>query len=122
MWSDERLLVYACARADQYDDIKSFDADIAALASVRAREVREQGGGIDAALATGHLVDDRYIDYRYVYMEPPRNVPDGIKRIMLHTYGRFDLASRRVLPVKAARNDPCPCGSGLKFKQCAVLT
>jgi SEC-C motif-containing protein len=25
---------------------------------------------------------------------------------------------QRVLAVKAGRNDPCPCGSGQKFKKC----
>lgn len=118
MWSGDRLLVFGCARADQYDEIERFDADLAAVASVRCREVREQGGRISAVLAVGHLVADGYIDYRYVYMEPPIDAPDDLKRIVLHGYGRFDLASGRAVPVQAGRNDPCPCGSGRKFKYC----
>lgn len=25
---------------------------------------------------------------------------------------------QRIVPIKAARNQPCPCGSGKKFKHC----
>lgn len=121
MWDDDRVLVFACARASEYEVIEHFDADIVALAAVRAREVREQGGHIVAVLAVGHLVADSYIDYRYGYMEPPVEVSDDTKRSVLHTYGRFDLASGRAIAIEAARNDPCPCGSGRKFKHCAAL-
>jgi uncharacterized protein YecA (UPF0149 family) len=72
-------------------------------------------------LGVGHLVADGYIDYRYTYMEPPVETPDDLKRIVLHTYGRFDLISGRTVEITAARNDPCPCGSGRKFKHCAEL-
>ena len=54
-------------------------------------------------------------------MMPPVEAPDELKRIVLHTYGRFDLASGRAVEIQADRNDPCPCGSGRKFKQCAEL-
>lgn len=118
MWSGDRLLVFGCARAERYDEIERFDANLAAIASVRSREVTEQGGQIAAVLGLGHLVADGYIDYRYIYMEPPVEAPDGLKRVILHTYGRFDLASRRVVEITAGRNDPCPCGSGRKFKHC----
>jgi hypothetical protein len=121
MWNGDRLLVYAGARADHYDELERFDADLWALTSVRSREVQEQGGQIAAALGVGHLVADGYIDYRYIYMEPPIEATDEIKRIVLHTYGRFDLATGRAVEVTAGRNDRCPCGSGRKFKHCAEL-
>jgi hypothetical protein len=118
MWNGDRLLVFGCAQADQYEDIEHFDADLAAVACVRSREVHEQGGNITAVLAIGHLVADGYIDYRYIYMEPPVEAPDDLKRVVLHTYGRFDLASGLAATIKAGRNDPCRCGSGRKFKYC----
>jgi hypothetical protein len=121
MWSGDRLLIFGCARKEVYEELEHFDADLAALASVRSREVREQGGHITAVLAVGHLVADGYIDYRYIYMEPPVDAPDNLKRVILHTYGRFDLASGRAVAIEAGRNDPCPCGSGRKFKHCAEL-
>ncbi|MGL6417501.1 SEC-C metal-binding domain-containing protein [Aeromonas hydrophila] len=27
-----------------------------------------------------------------------------------------------VVPIKIGRNEPCPCGSGKKYKQCCLLT
>jgi len=121
MWNGDRLLVFACAGASRYEEIERFDADLAAITSVRSREVREQGGSIAAVLGVGHLVAEGYIDYRYIFMMPPVEAPDELKRIVLHTYGRFDLASGRAVEIQADRNDPCPCGSGRKFKQCAEL-
>jgi uncharacterized protein YecA (UPF0149 family) len=35
--------------------------------------------------------------------------------------GRFGLAEPAVNPFRAVgRNDPCPCGSGKKFKRCCL--
>jgi uncharacterized protein YecA (UPF0149 family) len=119
MWNTDRLLIFGCARSEQYEQIKYFDAELAAVASVRAREVEEQGGHITAVLAIGHLVAAGHIDYRYVYMEPPVEPTDDLKRIILHRYGRFDLASGQDVALTAGRNDPCPCGSGRKFKYCS---
>ena len=30
------------------------------------------------------------------------------------------ISSRKVKPATIGRNDPCPCGSGLKFKKCCM--
>jgi SEC-C motif-containing protein len=118
MWSGDRLLVFGCAQVGEYEDIDRFDADLAALAAVRAREIHEQGGHITVVLSVGHLVADGYIDYRYIYMEPPLEAPEDLKQVVLHTFGRFDLAAGRAVTITAGRNDPCPCGSGKKFKNC----
>ena len=118
MFNNDRLLVFGCSKADLYDDLEHFNADLGTLACVRADEVRRQGGTISSVLAVGHLVGDGCIDYRYIYAEPPPDVPDEMRRFVLHHYGMFDLATGRAIEVKAGRNDPCPCGSGLKFKFC----
>jgi hypothetical protein len=119
LWDNNRLFVFACARADVWTEIERFDADLAALACVRARELAEQGNTVELLLAVGHVVaDGQYIDHRYIYMEPPREVPDELKSSVLHEYGRFDLARGKMLPIEAGRNEPCPCGSGKKFKNC----
>ena len=53
----------------------------------------------------------------------------GLKRFFLHSRGPLErLAARereqagasRAAPGKAGRNDPCPCGSGLKYKKCCA--
>jgi uncharacterized protein len=51
----------------------------------------------------------------------------GLKRFFLHSRAPIQrIASRdrssapRAAPGKAGRNDPCPCGSGLKYKKCCA--
>lgn len=78
MWNGDRLLVFACAGAERYEELERFDTDLRGLTSVRSREVQEQGGQIAAALGVGHLVADGYIDCRYIYMEPPIEAPDEL--------------------------------------------
>lgn len=118
MWGGERLLVFGCSRAEEYEGFEQYDAHIAMLAAARSRQVREQGGRVIATLSVGHLVADGSIDYRYVYAEPPLDIPDELSRIYLHRHGRLDLPSGRVEELYAGRNDLCPCGSGRKFKHC----
>jgi uncharacterized protein len=54
----------------------------------------------------------------------------GLKRFFLHSRAPLErMASRgreqagvpRTAPGKAGRNDPCPCGSGLKYKKCCAI-
>jgi len=51
----------------------------------------------------------------------------GLKRFFLHSRAplarlaareRESAAARRPTPAKVGRNDPCPCGSGRKYKKC----
>ena len=51
----------------------------------------------------------------------------GLKRFFLHSRAPIErIASRekaprpRTAPADVGRNDPCPCGSGLKFKKCCA--
>jgi hypothetical protein len=119
MFNNNGLFVFGCSPASAFDEIGRFDAQLGSLACVRAEEVRQQGGEITAVLAVGHLVGDGYIDYRYIYMEPPLDVPAQMVRLIRHEYGMFDLAAGSVSFPKAERNERCPCGSGLKFKHCS---
>jgi hypothetical protein len=119
MFNNNRLFVFGCSPASAFEDIGHFDAQLASLACVRAEEVRQQEGEITAVLAVGQLVGDGYIDYRYIYLEPPPDVPAEIMRLIWHECGMFDLAAGSVRFPKAERNERCPCGSGLKFKDCS---
>jgi hypothetical protein len=98
--------------------VRTWNTDLGTLAWVRADEVNRQGGTISSVLAVGHVVGDDFIDYRYIYAEPPPDVPEDLRRTVPHHYGMIDLAAGTATEVKAGRNDPCPCGSGLKFKFC----
>ena len=96
MFNNDRLFVFGCSKTDGYDDLERFNADLGTLAWVRADEVHRQGGTISSVLAVGHLVDDSFIDYRYIYAEPPPDVPDDLRRFVLHHHGMFDLATGKV--------------------------
>ena len=48
---------------------------------------------------------------------PPRSAPSATVPVAEDAPPRLEIPSRRE-PLKAGRNDPCPCGSGKKFKNC----
>jgi uncharacterized protein len=72
---------------------------------------------------------------KYRFLQTPDGEPGlnylcaGLKRFFLHSreplvrlvaQQRKPAPAFRTLPPKAGRNDPCPCGSGLKYKKCCA--
>ena len=59
-------------------------------------------------------------EYRQLEQESANVLPDSIKNIY-----NFWLSKRKSSPakrgIKVGRNDPCPCGSGKKYKQCCGM-
>jgi hypothetical protein len=115
-----RLFVFACTTTSHVaDDVGMFEALVTNLASVRLDEAAAQDPGYTEGLAVGNLVaDDGSVGYFYALLwEPPGSSQEG-RSLVLHQHGRLDLGQAAVVPLNAGRNDPCPCGSGQKFKRC----
>ena len=64
----------------------------------------------------------------WVHLRTPIEVPGGIRAAFdpanlerLHAWTRAEARARREAaerPYAAGRNAPCPCGSGLRYKEC----
>ena len=67
-----------------------------------------------AARAAGDIPSDGFAD------QPPANVSSGGgKRGATTSTGTGPVAvQQRIVYDKVGRNDPCPCGSGKKYKKC----
>jgi hypothetical protein len=117
MFDRNRILVFMADVASNYDHLQEFDAELAALGALRANEATEHLGRNIPTLAIGHLVADDGIDYRYIFTPEPLNLPETIRRDMVHRFGMMS-SELQVELVSAEPEEPCPCGSGLPFGDC----
>ena len=81
----------------------------------------QQDAGIDSKDTKNYLQDIRktvkYTAFKELAIKVFKELPEGIKKkVDLEEFTR-DTTIRLVDP-KAGRNDPCPCGSGKKYKKC----
>lgn len=78
-----------------------------------------------SALATDRTALQRFLAVRFAARMRDRG-PDALVEYatMGREIGRREMAARRRQPIRASveeravRNEPCPCGSGRKFKKC----
>jgi hypothetical protein len=116
---DDRVLVYACDHAKNYEDPQRFDAELMALTATRSSELIEHRVSVNQALGVGLLQGDGWLDYRFAFMKPPIDIPRDVRFTVQQQRGAYDAESLTVKPVgRVRRNEPCPCGSGQKFKRC----
>lgn len=116
---EDRLTVYACDHRRNYTNLEQFDAELAALLATRAHEVTTQGRPVAQACAIGVLQDTPGLDYRFVFMRPPSEIPRSLVLSVQQARGVYDAAACSVREFASpGRNAPCPCGSGQKFKRC----
>jgi hypothetical protein len=117
----ERLFVYACDAFERYSDTKDFSIWLATTTQARREAVAEQTGRWVPAIGIGSLVrsDPAGVAYSYCYLDGELSpLPKDVRWAIEHDLGKLDLARRRTLRIKPGRNEPCPCGSGRKFKRC----
>lgn len=71
----------------------------------------------DSWIAFGSLIDSERIIDAMVYIDKPWSYDESLEnnsKLFLEGKGQ----GRFVRLAKTGRNDPCPCGSGIKFKKC----
>jgi hypothetical protein len=96
----EHVLVLAADRLSNHPGgVGEFDSELALLSAVRGHEVAEQAGATVPVLGVGHLLDDDGIFYRYLFQDPPADVPEGLRRATELRRGRLDLAARGIVEV-----------------------
>ena len=64
--------------------------------------------------------ENRHIVYEIIdeYFHHWLNEVDGLTGEVTISEESGSLSGNAVFPVPESRNAPCPCGSGLKYKQC----
>ena len=81
---------------------------------------QEKGVSPDEAAAMGRDAEGPIAELREEWLSTPRASLGGrMPADLLREGGMFDKVEtyRREVP-KIGRNDPCPCGSGKKYKRC----
>jgi hypothetical protein len=92
-------------------------ADLKAVETLPAIREAYQSGGVDFTVMGDFEDVEIAMGVRETRSHPPRY--PGIREQML--YGvPTSVREGAVNWSKAGRNDPCPCGSGLKFKKCCL--
>jgi uncharacterized protein len=105
---------FHCAQ-ERFRDLGDSDDD--AIASALARIYRHLPAETDEAREIVAVLDREH---------PLATLDEGIEDLVLAAVDLWDLTHRQRFHVqtvqrdgpKVGRNDPCPCGSGKKFKQC----
>ncbi|NLE21286.1 MAG: preprotein translocase subunit SecA [Actinobacteria bacterium] len=90
----------------------TLDEPVMALNYTSGDDLANQTSFTGAAMAAGEYPEDGLTD------APPPNVAAGGGRGGTATATRPVQVQQRVVYEKVGRNDPCPCGSGKKYKKC----
>jgi len=110
--------LYSDMRVDEYA-IGGYDECIDELFTYRKHRERFCKPSIDAGeeLKRWPIYGDSYKE-REAENEKENRL-DKVLNNMMHELGKGSREHQRV-SVKIGRNDPCPCGSGKKYKQCCL--
>jgi hypothetical protein len=73
--------------------------------------------GVQRALWSAYWLSVQIVSLAFEHFEFPDELTDRMRTLIQQGQGAFHKLSEDDLR-RAGRNDPCPCGSGLKFKRC----
>ncbi len=115
-------IVFLTDQATNYDDAESdVAAWLAALTAVRHDELALHFAvpGPTLGIARVQAEDGSVLQSSVLVTGHRSTVPSEIRWAILCEHGMFDRErGRMVSPTSVGRNEPCPCGSGEKFKRC----
>jgi hypothetical protein len=121
----DRLVFYY--DVEEGDDLSDLDehhlADVAAYGALRHIHAFESGAGKETrTLAVGIRHHERFgRRYAFALYEGPAPPMDARTRRALEAdHGIYDYGRGRIARRQLGRNEPCPCGSGRKFKHCCL--
>ncbi|MEX2255037.1 MAG: SEC-C domain-containing protein [Acidimicrobiia bacterium] len=113
-----RLLVYACVGEDELTE-SEFASDLLALTTTRCLEASTYYGRHVETLGVGvRVLREEGVEYNYQLILEPVAVPEDLRRNVEWTYGAINLRLGTNRQLTPGRNEPCPCLSGRKYKQC----
>lgn len=120
MLFERNMFVFACDRSGRNESVQAFGAKIASLAALRAEDLSLRGRKEKHVLAIGELHHDDHVQYCYVFQDPAVPLEPHVRRNHEWVFGRLSNTDDGTTPWEPRRNEPCPCHSGRKYKQCCL--
>jgi hypothetical protein len=113
-----RPLIYICDYAKNAVSIKDWRGQLFALTALRASEWREQARKDVSVLGISVRVGSNGNEYTYALLRRGSRFPNDLRRSTQWLFGAANFATFEAHNLKLGRNEPCPCGSGWKYKHC----
>lgn len=114
----DRPLIYMCDKTATWGNRKRWNGTLAALTTLRAIEWWEQKGGSNPVLGVGVRVMKPNDEYSYLLVRRGASLPGQLRRGLEWTFGVANFKTFVTSELRVGRNEPCPCGSRRKYKNC----
>ncbi len=109
---DEHVSGWSVAEVDQYLEAMRDQTPLWMLKGYSPAEIRRLGIDVSTEALITPSEDDEHAEYADTYIES-----DALDSWLLDDEGERP-RQPHVRAAKVGRNDPCPCGSGKKYKKC----
>ena len=115
---NDRPLVFMCDLVENHADRQSWISHLGGLTSLRAAEWREQMRDRKPVLGIGIRIMGEHDEYSYLLADSYVKIPASLRRALEWRFGVANFRAFQTRRLIVGRNDPCPCGSGRKYKRC----